>query len=770
MSKIKMAWALCSDNLSKIHILNNKVVRNNNNNQDDSYKYLCFCHNLPVLAVKGDVNEKHFRHVNDSLDNLKLYKEKLHSYNETIVHKLGKKVFSELTNVILPNNSFEEEKYFYNNYPWKKDLLGNIFKIEIPKIIESYSFQSFPSESLIEKPINSINIIPDVQIKLSHPELMPEPLFIAIEIFVSHALDDDKINKYKSINMPCIQVDLSGFLDTVNQSLDIDFESLIKQYILKLDIYDYPFFNFIDKLNLIKKQFNEKYQEKLDLINHNILIENTKKVRYSIIDSKPSLLHNNNSSVNYHCPECNVKIDLIDNNFIHPFNDCKIFHLKPSFADLSQVLLLKSFIKNCFDTLSSWTFIELNPVENNNGYVRISANKNQVVYYDFYIDTIFYLIEKPIELISHFEKYLSSQEEYDNREKRRKIRLIEKQIIFSFDGEKIIHVNSAKKDHDYRCLCCNQLLRLQILSPTEKYFFHQNNNFDCDLFSIKNPLDFLIPKVINNLNFNSFTKSINNQNYLIKFKYINNPKYGEININCSFFHTNIFNTKEYDVNCLIRIQYLINSLNDISNNDFIESLWFRVELSIKQILQTEKESGVVEIGRFNQISSFLGTGINSLSYQESFCPLCCGIVIRGKHHNRYSKCSMLNYSNDDWNHYYEKLKSMKDVFEFLVLLKNSNKKYPMTSWINFFKSYGINVENLQFKFISVYFDTSLKNRKEIIEFWIEINSKKFLCAIGLTSKNKFYKDLYFQFNQFNQTDFKNPIDVSLRLINYLKSI
>lgn len=307
MSEVKMAWALCSESLTKIHISNNNVVRNNNKNEDGTYKYLCLCHNLPVLAVKGTKTnyQKHFRHDTQVDEDEDLYFNSLTSHNESIVHKLGKKIFSELNTLNLPNPTIKEEEDFYSNFPFRKDLTGKIFSIPKPKIVQFFEFKLDSSCSKIEKELTNINVVPDVIIHMNNLEVLKENKEVAIEIFVTHEVDETKRNKYLISEFPCIQVDLSNFLKTIDQNLNLDLETEIKKYILnKSDIFDYVYFNFLNQLTYNKELFIENYDKLYNEHNNKIINESESQLFFASLSNK--IVHISNSTINkkYLCLCC----------------------------------------------------------------------------------------------------------------------------------------------------------------------------------------------------------------------------------------------------------------------------------------------------------------------------------------------------------------------------------------------------------------------------------------------------------------------------------
>lgn len=135
-----------------------------------------------MIAKKGDVNQHHFAH----------YTEEHCGYStETAIHMMTKEIIGKssciklpavhITDIGLPMNSPE------------KSILHNETKIEIER-------------AFLEKQLNvtgKVYITPDILIEAKGKRLI-------VEIFVSHEVDEAKLNLIKYLNISAIEIDLSN--------------------------------------------------------------------------------------------------------------------------------------------------------------------------------------------------------------------------------------------------------------------------------------------------------------------------------------------------------------------------------------------------------------------------------------------------------------------------------------------------------------------------------------------------------------------------------
>lgn len=119
----------------------------------------------PLIAAKGEVLRHHFRHIAQPAS--------CRSALETSLHKFAKQVICESGNLLLPK-------------------FGD-WKFEFGKMIEAHQ----------EYRLSNINLITDVFAIYSDER-------IAIEIYVSHAVDREKAHKYSVAKQTALEIDLSN--------------------------------------------------------------------------------------------------------------------------------------------------------------------------------------------------------------------------------------------------------------------------------------------------------------------------------------------------------------------------------------------------------------------------------------------------------------------------------------------------------------------------------------------------------------------------------
>lgn len=109
-----------------------------------------------MIAVKGQKNEKHFRHHVES---------DCSGGPETAIHKMAKQIIAENTNIYIPGRLL-----IYNN-------------------------------PIIEKKLEAI--VPDVKVNTDQGD-------VYFEIVVNNPVDQEKINLYKNLHYRSVRIDLSG--------------------------------------------------------------------------------------------------------------------------------------------------------------------------------------------------------------------------------------------------------------------------------------------------------------------------------------------------------------------------------------------------------------------------------------------------------------------------------------------------------------------------------------------------------------------------------
>lgn len=158
----------------------------------------CICPDCksPLIARNGGKkNIHHFAHINTSTCNA----------GETILHLLAKDIFKEYNNIQLPkvsygDNHIQDEQIFYYDDCLLEEKRGDI--------------------------------IPDITLKGKEENLY-------IEIKVTHAIDEYKLNKIKELNIPVLEIDLS---DYIVKMFDSDFNVTLRNSLIEsLDNKEWSF-------------------------------------------------------------------------------------------------------------------------------------------------------------------------------------------------------------------------------------------------------------------------------------------------------------------------------------------------------------------------------------------------------------------------------------------------------------------------------------------------------------------------------------------------
>ena len=157
------------------------------------------CKTRLVARNKGIVKAHHFAHYNAE-DCGKSY--------ETSLHLLSKKILSMSKNnqIMLPSMSIES--YYYTG---KRivNILGDP-KNFVTSHYEIWKGRKVPYSNVrVEEPLGEI--IPDITIYSEQDK----PL--AIEIFVTHKIDENKLRKIRELNLPTIEIDLSEFNRSITE-------------------------------------------------------------------------------------------------------------------------------------------------------------------------------------------------------------------------------------------------------------------------------------------------------------------------------------------------------------------------------------------------------------------------------------------------------------------------------------------------------------------------------------------------------------------------
>lgn len=186
-----LPYGLRGDQIVYIHELNEET--------EYGLKCNCVCPGCgdPLVArIRGTKREKHFAHHNGS-DCGKGY--------ETAIHRMAKEVIEEGVKIKLPPvvSEFGDKGYFVIN-----DVI--LFQASLSE----QGFTIIPDEgkTRIEEDYGTVR--PDVVIETSG-----NPLFI--EIFVTHAVDEIKLQQIIELGISCIEIDFSYYKDSILEKEDL---------------------------------------------------------------------------------------------------------------------------------------------------------------------------------------------------------------------------------------------------------------------------------------------------------------------------------------------------------------------------------------------------------------------------------------------------------------------------------------------------------------------------------------------------------------------
>lgn len=139
-----------------------------------------------MVARKGNVNAHHFAHHSDREEN------SCTSPGETALHKFAKKILDARLQIALPEMVVESD---------------NDREVVVQSSIRTFE------KAVLEKRTGSV--VPDVVLELRDRALI-------VEFKVTHACDDVKIERIRSMNVGAIEIDLSGYRDRLLNELADD--------------------------------------------------------------------------------------------------------------------------------------------------------------------------------------------------------------------------------------------------------------------------------------------------------------------------------------------------------------------------------------------------------------------------------------------------------------------------------------------------------------------------------------------------------------------
>jgi len=177
-------------------------------------EYICISCGHGLVARKGDVNVHHFAHLSAEHDDLCTYdKNAVLRYGESVAHKYAKEAISKLKSITLPPIVMRMED---------KDCFGKRIEstVSSPKDGSLLTFEVIGSD--VEVFLGSMK--PDVVLSTKFGNL-------AVEVAVTHFCDEEKIKKYKELDLPAIEIDLSDVITVLKNDFGEFFYGMEEQNI-----------------------------------------------------------------------------------------------------------------------------------------------------------------------------------------------------------------------------------------------------------------------------------------------------------------------------------------------------------------------------------------------------------------------------------------------------------------------------------------------------------------------------------------------------------
>lgn len=168
-----------------------KLVHISSSLNGNSCNLHCFVCESPLSAKQGKIQQHHFAHQSVDKSKRSCYESNLHIVSKLLFGTGGKFVYSFQNEIEVVN----KENFFDN------------FKIKEPTAL---SF--LPIKMQIEKEVDLERIRSDTLVTCVVDDLFKED--IIIEIFVTHKVDDLKLEKIKRTGMTCIEIDMSDLIGT----------------------------------------------------------------------------------------------------------------------------------------------------------------------------------------------------------------------------------------------------------------------------------------------------------------------------------------------------------------------------------------------------------------------------------------------------------------------------------------------------------------------------------------------------------------------------
>lgn len=178
------------------------------NDVESGLKCNCICPacKAPLVARKGKVNAHHFSHHKCSEQK---------ACRETAIHLMAKYVIKESSTVLFPTMTFRSKI--------RKTLLGESILHEATHCNDPQSIYDCREEVYLAKH----KIKPDI---LCKTEISGESAEVAIEIVVSHKVDDEKLEKIKNAALTTFEINLADLTDVDTITFDDIRKALADRY------------------------------------------------------------------------------------------------------------------------------------------------------------------------------------------------------------------------------------------------------------------------------------------------------------------------------------------------------------------------------------------------------------------------------------------------------------------------------------------------------------------------------------------------------------
>lgn len=176
-------------------------------------KCRCVCPNCgeTLIAKKGPDKAHHFSHDNLQCDPLKVY--------ESALHIAAKEIIQEHKKIKVPDLYLVHYMPYYLQAVFDGHI-GASQALSKRNIIEVYEYDSKYQDDLIVKAINGQMVtLKDIQVEKKVSDFIPdiitetvEGVTLAIEIAVTHFIDEDKRHKIRNAGVATIEIDLSDWI------------------------------------------------------------------------------------------------------------------------------------------------------------------------------------------------------------------------------------------------------------------------------------------------------------------------------------------------------------------------------------------------------------------------------------------------------------------------------------------------------------------------------------------------------------------------------